>query len=519
MFSSYPDFGGLEQGSSRKSRPTTYEQRRDEILKKNKALKRLRDRLTPEELAEIEQRERPFFNDLIKKSRGPPPTDFSLAKFVDPFGFLTKKQGDKTEAQITKSSFSLTNDTYAGPAYTGLKHGDAKFIPTRKDFAVLTPNSTSHASRIHDLYFTLIGAVKDPGKRERLRKLANQYYSAQLSSGLKNRGKERKDLLGLYLDHMRTYPDEDFSSFFQRNVHDDPQLTYHVAAAMRNPDILAEEQKLRTLYRQMKSKKGVSRQQFEDQFKALSDKVEGYLATVKRPDKVEAGQDPNQLAQVFYGDKSYSGLIDHDNLDVVFSAVMKSTDEALYTDDVEGIELAAKAIFERNKGNTIDYLGMTREQTMELLDVLKNEGDNRLYRELTEAITADLDSDPLPTEEKIDQETTAPTEDVVPENVESAVDPVEATEEDEQEIMEENVQPEKIQFQEQVKKEENAEEEENQIEMLVDINLAQGDTSSDGEPSLARLQNLYTSGVIDQEGLRSYLGRQSLSSLQRMLRK
>lgn len=515
MFSSFRDYGSLETGSTRRARPTTYEGRRDEILKKNKALKRLRDKLSPEELQEIEQRERPFFNDLIKKSRGPAPTDLSLSKFIDPFGFLSKKQGDATEARVTGSSFSLTNDTYAGPNYVGLKHGDAKKVPRRKDFAVLTPNSTAHASRIHDLYFTLIGGIKDPEKRQRLRKLVNQYYSAQLASGIKNRNKEQKGVLELYLDHLRIYPDEDFSSFFQRQIHDDPQLVYHVAAALRNPEIRREEQELRQLHRQMKNRKGVSREQFEQKFQSLNNKIENYLSTVKRPDKVGTDQDPNQLTQVFYGDKSYSGLYDHDNLDVVFSGIMKAVDESLYTDDVPGIELAAKTIFERNKGNDIPYTGFTREEGLELLDVLKNEGDNRLAREITDAVMADLPSDipePLEVQEAVDPVA----ESLEPEaEIDDFLKEEDETDDQQAELINENEQPEKIEFQEQVNP--KSAEFDNNIEELVDINIAQGDDGF-GDPTLPRLQELYRTGVLDAEGLRSYLNRQPLSKLQKLVR-
>jgi len=517
--SSKSDFS-LQSGSSSRTRPNTYESRKAEILAKNKSLKRLRDKLSPEDLAEIEARERPFFDSLIEKSQDKP-YEFSFKNILDPFSFVSgKDKQDQTESKLSKTAFSLTNDTYAGPNFVGNKMADAKFIPGIKDFSVLTPNSTSYASRIHDLLFTLIGGVKDPEKRQEFRKLTNQYYSAQLSQGLKKRNNtDNSSLIDKYIRFLNTNGSNSiYTDFFSNEVHDDPQLKYHISRALSDPTISLLDQQLRSSYLAMKRNKNPAvRERFRETFDLFNRNIESYLRDAKQPEKAEG--DLSELTKAFYGDKGYSALVNHDNLDIAYAGLIKAADESLFTDDIQSLELAAKLIFEKNKGNQIDYSNLTKSQLNELLEVLRNEGDNRLFKALEEQVIADSVPDDLADEVPLEKPEVQSVESVL-----SSDGPAELESLNQQPVEVEdasNTQPiipnEQAETDPEVQIDKAVEHESEYVD-LVDINLLQGDTIV-GEPDFENLKQMYSEGKVDRNALKKYLDQQPLSRLEKLVRR
>ena len=161
-----------------------YEKLAPELIAKLPNLKKIRDKLTPEQLAEVIRRERIPFDELLEMRSG------RTKKYIDPttgdfVPFTSEKTLPSNYQDITLNldpvfGFALPNSSWAGPMWSGgrfLKPGET-LSPV--DLSVLPSDQIDLISRRHDIHYALIATIPDEIERDNLKKIANSIYALSL---------------------------------------------------------------------------------------------------------------------------------------------------------------------------------------------------------------------------------------------------------------------------------------------------------------------------------------------------
>ena len=159
----------------------SYEDVRNLNIQNLKGLRKIRSSLTKEELRQLEERERKYFEDVnsletrkVATSGGTINSDVDVLESVPPLSHDIEVRGLK--------KFSMPISGWAGPSYSAYRFFNKNEKLTKQDLAAIAISDFDAFSRNHDILYSLISAVPDAEKRKEYKEYVDAIYHTQIYS-------------------------------------------------------------------------------------------------------------------------------------------------------------------------------------------------------------------------------------------------------------------------------------------------------------------------------------------------